>query len=519
MRKDLVAVLALASSSALAMAACIGDGSNGRGSTDVHTGPPVDGGNPLVPTADATVPPPNGGPGGPDASDDGASASDAGADVVLPLATGDLLWARSYLSSGSGAAVQVAVDPSGNHYLIGEMSGGGADFGGDAGVLGGSFMAKVDPSGATVWGVALSAQHGYGIARDPSTGALFAVLGITSAVTVAGTTFTPQGLALVIAKVDPATGAFVQAKMFAGTNAASVQTLQFAAGGGHLLAAGWFYGGSPDLGGGTLTLVGAQDAWVLDVDEATMTHVFSKAYGGVSTNGSAAWGAALDSTGNAYVGGYLYGQTNLGGGTVDAGDVTATPFLVALGPTGALRWAKLLGTGGIVRDLALDSHDNVYATGSFVTASDFGAGVVAGPSAYIASWTPAGALRFVTPFGGGQTYTSGVAVDAFGESAATGWFSSSFALGDGGFTANSEENGYLLKVDPAGALLWAKQWKGQVNGSTSGIDIQPHDIDVDPSGAFGVVGDNFGGQMIIDPSTTLDGSASSGPPFFLKTKP
>ena len=138
------------------------------------------------------------------------------------------------------------------------------------------------------------------------------------------------------------------------------------------------------------------------------------------------YGAAVDSSGNVYVGGY----TNSGGNAL---------ILVKYNSAGTLQWQRTLrGTGTDVGSgVAVDSSDNVYVVG--YTTSE-GAG---GSDILLAKYNSAGTLQWQRLLGGsGSEYGNSVAVDSSGNLYIAGYTTS----------AGNTNNILVAKVPSGGAL-------------------------------------------------------------------
>jgi hypothetical protein len=144
-----------------------------------------------------------------------------------------------------------------------------------------------------------------------------------------------------------------------------------------------------------------------------------------------------------------------------------------LAPAGDLVFAQLISNaaGGSIdaKAIALDSAGNVFLTGNFQGPIDFGDGVTlnsrgSAVDAFVAEYTPNGGLVWADDLGGsaGRAEGQGIAVDGAGEVCVTGWFSGTVNFDPGTGAANltsssagGEENTFVAKLSPAGALIWA----------------------------------------------------------------
>ena len=221
---------------------------------------------------------------------------------------------------------------------------------------------------------------------------------------------------------------------------------------------------------------------------------------------SVEWGAylggatdvAVDSSGNAYVTGttnsvgWVSGgwDTTFGGGVMDG-------FVVKLNPAGVHLWSTYLGGTGYETGsaIAVDSSGNVYATG--YTASP---GWVSGgwdttfggsKDGYIVKLNPAGAHLWSTYLGGtGNDEGFDITVDSSGNAYATGnTHSSGWVSGGWDTILNGIQDGYVVKLSPGGAHLWSTYLGGTSVDYGSGIAV-------DSSGNAYVTGSSDGSGWV-----------------------
>lgn len=127
--------------------------------------------------------------------------------------------------------------------------------------------------------------------------------------------------------------------------------------------------------GPTLAGAGGNDAYVAryDPDGAVM---WAKVFGGPGSDG--AYGVATDADANVYVTGLGTGAFPLGDGAEFRAEAERAAVLVSYDPSGAVRWARMLGTGTpFAFNLRVSPDGVLYVTGELEGAADFdGDGVI-----------------------------------------------------------------------------------------------------------------------------------------------
>lgn len=162
-------------------------------------------------------------------------------------------------------------------------------------------------------------------------------------------------------------------------------------------------------------------------------------------------GLAVDGAGNAYATGTtcgtLEGQASSGGCDV---------FVRKYGPSGAVAWTEQFGTaaGDGARGAAADASGNVYVTGSVAGALP-GETALGDSDAFVRKYDGAGNDVWTTQFGStGLDAAFGVAVDSTGNIFVAGATQGVFP----GEVAAGGQDAFLTKLDPAGNVLWSRQF-------------------------------------------------------------
>lgn len=143
------------------------------------------------------------------------------------------------------------------------------------------------------------------------------------------------------------------------------------------------------------------------------------------------------------------------GGPVLAGSIVGDAFAVKLDSTGAHTWSQRFGQG-VGMAIAVDSNANPVIAGTFNGSANFGGGAVTSAaigSLFIAKLDGSGAYQWATSFGqGGSQITTGIAIDAAGDTFLTGYFKGTLAFGSYSLASTGGTNGgndvFLVKVSP-----------------------------------------------------------------------
>jgi hypothetical protein len=451
-----------------------------------------------------------------------AGSSDA---FLLKLdASGNLVWALRWGSTGIDQSNSLEFDPAGN-IVIGGFANGTVDFDPGAGVNNLSsasdygYVMKVDPSGNFLW-----ARHFPGSAHFL----------LRMHVDGAGNIY-PSGSFSGTVDFDP--GAGTSNLISAGNHDAFVVKLD---GSGNLLwarsagstgldraypvitdASGNVYVSGPfagtvdfDPGAGTFNLVsagGVSDVYVWKLD-ASGNLLWAVSAGGTSTD--AVFGSAVDAAGNILITGHFIGTVDFdpGAGTFNLVAVTSSdPFVWKLDASGNLVWARAF-TGGNTVDqgkwIITDAAGNCYIAGQFGSGtSDFdpGAGTAnltsaGGQDLFIVKLDASGNYQWAWRDGGtGNERLDALNMDASGNFYLTGGFFNTTSLGGNSFTTpNGNADAFMVKLTPPATLplqlvgfnVWLENEKAQLKWITDNEDGVSHfDIERSPDGSkFAAIG-------------------------------
>lgn len=216
-----------------------------------------------------------------------------------------------------------------------------------------------------------------------------------------------------------------------------------------------------------------------------------------------------DAAGNIYLAGLFGGDADFNPGPGVFRMNAPTPgfpsaFVLALTPAGDFRWARQIDPAGTIEvGDVVAVPGGLVVVGSFAGSADFNPEggtttlTAAGSfDAYALKLTAAGALTWARAWGGTTPDAAfAVAADAGGSVYATGRFSGTADLDPGAaaaaFTARGDHAAFLVKLDPAGTLAWARAWDG--GGSDIGLAVA-----VTPAGDL-YAGGSFQGTVDFDP--------------------
>jgi hypothetical protein len=359
----------------------------------------------------------------------------------------------------------VAVDGNGNITICGSFS-GKADFGGGGLTSAGLtdiFVASYSPGGAHRWSKRFGGAHleeGFAVVVD-SSGNVTVTGRFRGTVDFGGGPMTSGHHAAFIVSFT-SDGAHRWSKQMTGGSYSVGHGLAVDAG-GNVTTTGDFEGVVDFSGGQTGPLVGAGNA---DYFVTSFTnqggHRWSKRGGG--TGNETGMDAAVDASGNVFTTGWFNGAADFGGGVLTSSGGQDI-FVASHTSVGVFRWAKQLGgTGGDIGfGVVVDASGNVFTTGSFTGAVDFGGGVLTTSGAndiFVASYTSGGVYRWAKQLGGiGADVGFGVAVDG-GDLFATGSFQGTADFGGGGLTSVGMGDIFVASYTSDGMHRWSRGFGG-----------------------------------------------------------
>ena len=202
-----------------------------------------------------------------------------------------------------------------------------------------------------------------------------------------------------------------------------------------------------------------------------------------------------------------------------AGGLYFNAFVSKLDAQGNFVWAKRMGglSGTEGNAIAIDGNNNIYTTGYFQGTADFNPDTattynlsIPGTDAavFISKLDADGNFVWAKQIGdGGWDVGASIATDAAGNIYVSGQFDGSVDFdpgpGTATLTAAGDNDVFVVKLDPSGNLVWAKQLGG-VNGS-----IENKAITIDKRGNVITTG-TFSGTLDFNPGTATSNLTSSG---------
>ena len=418
---------------------------------------------------------------------------------------GAIAWAKNLGGSvGTSMGNSIALDSTGNIYLSGSFGGTLAapaltSIGGDI------FAIKLDAAGTITWAKSFGGAGAYAYVNAQSI-VVDAAHNVYLAGDFASAPLTTPSLPLIgsqdaiMIKLD-AEGAISWANGYGSLTPGGRVSISATAmdSAGQAYVTGYFDGVTLAIGNVTLTKIGKEDAFVARID-ATGNALWAKNLGG---SGAYAAGSSIDvdASGNIYLGGGFWGAGLTTPALALIGNQDA--FGLKLDTTGAVMWATGFGgphAAASGQSIAVDATGNVYLGGTFRDGN-----LVTPPLTLLGSsdaiaikLDPFGAIAWATNLGGngGDAAGRSLAVDATGNVYLGGDFSGN--LTTPGLAAIGSHDAFAIKLDPTGAITWAKNFGGSKDGY--GAAVYGRSIAVDGSGSVYLSGDFNARGLTTTPS-------------------
>lgn len=433
-------------------------------------------------------------------------------------------WAKSYGGETPEGALAVTVDPSGNIISTGIFR-GTADFDPGTGTairtsLGDwdVFIQKLDSDGNFLWVKTFggaSADHAESVFTDQNgnvytTGRFMQTVDFDPSAEV--TSYSSSGdFDAFIQKLD-SDGNFLWAKAFGGTSNDEIYSLKVD-NNGNVYTTGHFYGSVDfDPGSEVYTLATSENNRNTFVQkmETNGNFLWAKSFAG-----GANWGTSLnlDSSGNIYTTGTIFGQTDFdpGSGTflLNSSQYYGT-FVQKMDSSGNFLWAKSFGGAYNLNTSysTVDSSGNIYTTGSFDFPGDYdpsdGTSTLTSnghQDVFIQKMDASGNFLWAKNFGGSCEYcvdvSKSISVDTFGNIYTTGFFANTTDLDPGPgiahYTSAGNDDIFIQKLDTSGNFIWGKS----LGSSAQFLSETGQSLYVDSEGSVLVTG-NFCGIVDFD---------------------
>ena len=398
--------------------------------------------------------------------------------VLKVDSTGAFEWVQTYGSTSNLAdrGLDIDIDSSSNVYITGYFQ-GTVDFGnGDITASGGSdiFVLKLDSSGAFQWVYTAGGagnDNGKGIAVDTDGNVLLTGI-FSQTVDFGGGTVTSETDSLekdfdfFVLKLNSA-GAY-QWVYTAGSDRYDSEGLSIDTDSNNNSYITGYVGGVVDFGV-THNFYGdsegaSVDAFVLKLNSEGVPQ-WANRYG--ASQFEIGNGIAVDSSGNSYIAGEHYSNTNFGGITATNNGGTDY-FVLKLNSDGVSQWVYSVSSSAtdIAYDIAIDSSGNSYTTGKFAGTINFGSESVTAnvqDDIFVLKLDSSGTFQWVYTAGGiaGTSLSNdigyGIAVDSSGNVYTAGVFVENIELTTG-VNIEGEVNPGALKHD---ALVFKLNSSGQ----------------------------------------------------------
>jgi Ca2+-binding RTX toxin-like protein len=415
--------------------------------------------------------------------------------------TGDGPVIRDFLigSGGRDGNYAIATDAAGNVYVTGYFQ-GTVDFDPTAGVFnltanGGSeydgdvYVAKYSPTGALLWARRFGGGDAEGdtafstAIRVDAAGSVYVAGYFYGALAFGGTTLRatgddPNACDAFVAKLD-SNGTALWAAQMGGSLDDGVPNVEVdGAGNVYVCGAIW---GTATIAGTALTSAGPHDGYVAKFSSAGAL-LWVRQLGGAE--GLYVSGLAVDAAGDVYATGLFLGTAQFGATSLTSAGSTDV-FVARLTSGGTVRWARQLG-GALVDEgmhVRVDPAGNVYVNGLLSGATRSWTG-----NPFVAKLDSSGAVLWNREFAGGSNdaWSSDLAVDNTGAVYSCGAFAGTVAFDGFTFTSAGDRDAFVLKLDSAGTVQWARQMGGSGWDVARGVAVDAS-LNLYVTGEFGWV--------------------------------
>jgi len=385
----------------------------------------------------------------------GTLTSAGAADVYLAKLTGvgSTIFSKRFGNASSQQGFAVTFDKLGNLYIAGAFQ-GTIDLGGGPLMSAGGddvYIAKLDSNGKHIW----SKRYGGPGSEEAlylgvdELGYVYASGTLSGSVNFGGGTLTSVGGDdIFVLNLDP-DGEHLWSKRAGNTGSDTVGSMAVDLEGNVYLTGRYTY--SIDFGGGVLTSAGADDVFAVKLDQFG-DPLWTQ--GGGDPTSQSGTAIAVSTLGNVFLGGDFQGTIDIGGGPmVSAGG--SDIFVAKLDSSGGPVWSQRFGDSvdQHVVSLAVDTEENVIVTGQFQGTINFGDGPrtsAGGNDIFVAKLDPSGSVLWSKSFGDTAFAQSAksVATDAGGNVILAGTFGGSADFGGGALVCKGTSNAFVAKLAP-----------------------------------------------------------------------
>lgn len=431
---------------------------------------------------------PDGGGGAGGTGNGGGGAGGASCEVK---GCGEVVWSKAFGSGGAQEGTAVAIDEQGNIVLAGHYSAGSTlTLGNETLTGGGCFIAKFNSSGETIWARGVAPVNGSASCREvavDASGDVFIVGGFSGSLDVGGGPLVAKGNDDgFIVKLAP-DGSHLWSKRMGDAAAAVVLSAAIDAS-ENLLVTGYF---QSSLGG--VMSMGGNDIFVAKLNGSNGGVVWVRGFGSPVATNEQGVSVASDLLGNVLVTGQGSGQINFGGGALPCGAMLSpSVFMLKLDGSGNHTWSKCYGKQSLdgASRVASDNQGDVFLTGDFGGVVNFGGGDLAsspGSDGFLVKFGPDGSHLWSKQFGiaPGDDAIRALDVDATGNVSIAGNFESLVDVGGvqvgsvGGFDT------FLIKYDSNGNELWSHVFGDPAEQRSLALAIDSLDNGIVLTGTFG----------------------------------
>jgi hypothetical protein len=174
---------------------------------------------------------------------------------------------------------------------------------------------------------------------------------------------------------------------------------------------------------------------------------------------------AVDGAGNVLYAGYFQGMVTFGTTPLVASGMSSDIFVAKFDATGTHVWSERFGDNNVqvATGVAVDAAGDVFVTGINMGTVDFGLGApltsAGAEDVFLVKLDPTGRALWAKDLGDPASQLAyGVAVDAAGNVAIVGSFEGTMDLGNGPLASAGLYDIYVAKFDTNGTALWSKRF-------------------------------------------------------------